>query len=181
LFNLYLTNTIKQYLPHPRRIIMVTDMDLKFLRHAVKLARDAQKHGNLPIGAVITLDDEIIGQGQNSIWSPSYRPNRHAEIEAIESIKIASLWDRCAEMTLYTTLEPCLMCAGAILVHRIGRIIFGANDTHGGAVCIFGHMPYAFENLRRFTQWFGPALPDECNELSDEVIRTVKRRNNQTP
>ena len=158
---------------------MVTDTDLEFLRRAIELAKDAQKNGNLPIGAVIVLDNEVIGKGQNVIWSPTYRPNRHAEIEAMESVRIAGLWERCSEMTLYTTLEPCLMCVGAVLVHRIGRIVFGANDSHGGATCIFGHMPQAFENLWKFTKWIGPAFPEECNPLSDAVIEMVKYRNSQ--
>jgi tRNA(adenine34) deaminase len=83
--------------------------DLDYLRRAVQLAKEAQSIGNLPIGAVITLDDRIIGAGKNSIWLPHNRPNRHAEIEALESVP-NELWFRAANMTLYTTLEPCLMC-----------------------------------------------------------------------
>jgi tRNA(adenine34) deaminase len=143
--------------------------DLDYLRRAVQLAREAQRIGNLPIGAVITLDDRIIGAGQNSIWLPNYRPNRHAEIEALESVP-NELWFRAANMTLYTTLEPCLMCMGAILIHRIGRVVFGARDKHGGAMCIVGHMPVAFETLKKNTQWIGPALPEECDVLSKTVI-----------
>jgi tRNA(adenine34) deaminase len=73
-------------------------------------------------------------------------------------------------MTLYTTLEPCLMCMGAILIHRIGRVVFGAKDKHGGAMCIAGHMPVAFETLLQSTKWEGPALPEECDVLSKRVI-----------
>jgi tRNA(adenine34) deaminase len=153
---------------------MITDKDLGFLRQAIKLAENAKKIKNLPIGAIITLDDEIIGQGKNSIWFPKYQPNRHAEIEAIESIQKPELWGRSADMTLYTTLEPCLMCLGTILVHRIGRIVFGSSDPHGGALCVFGHMPYAFENLWLVTKWLGPALPEECDKLSNIVIEMAK-------
>lgn len=149
---------------------MITEQDKAFLRNAINLAQAAKSRGNLPIGAVITLNNEVVGKGQNSIWVPEYRPNRHAEIEAIESIKNAALWSKSKDMTLYTTLEPCLMCLGTILVHRIGRIIYGSRDPHGGAECVFGHMPYAFEKLLKSTNWEGPALAEECDELSHLVV-----------
>lgn len=153
---------------------MLKDNDLNFLHSAIELARSAQQIGNLPIGAVITLDDEIIGEGKNSIWVPQYRPNRHAEIEALESVREPELWSRSRDMTLYTTLEPCLMCLGTILVYRIGRVVFGSNDPHGGARCIVDYMPKAFDDLWKFTEWIGPALPQECDELSHIVVTTAK-------
>lgn len=139
------------------------------MHHAVSLAKEAQNGQNLPIGALIVLDNKIIAEGKNSIWTPKYRPNRHAEIEAIEKVP-TDLWQKTSNMTLYTTLEPCLMCTGAILVHRIGRIVYGSYDIHGGALCVFGHMPDAFERLLASTTWVGPALPEECDELRKLVI-----------
>jgi len=122
------------------------------------------KKQNLPIGAVITLDSKVIAKGKNSIWTPKYRPSRHAEINAIDKVP-SDLWHRASNMTLYTTLEPCVMCTGAILIHRIGRIVFGSNDAYGGAGCVFGHMPATFERLRASTIWVGPVLPEKCDEL----------------
>lgn len=148
---------------------MLTNKDIYYIHLTIQLAKEAQKAGNLPIGALIILDDEIIAEGKNSIWTPKYRPNRHAEIEALESVP-AKYWGRASNMTLYTTLEPCLMCLGTILVHRVGRIVFGAKDKHGGAMCVFGHMPKAFETLLQSTTWDGPALLEECDELSKRVI-----------
>ena len=147
----------------------ITIKDLEYLDQAVNLAREAQKSQNLPIGALIVLDNKVITKGKNAIWVPKYKPNRHAEIDAIEKVP-PELWYRATNMTLYTTLEPCLMCLGTILVHRIGRIVYGSKDTHGGALCVFGHMPQAFETLLQSTIWEGPALPEKCNELSKMVI-----------
>lgn len=143
--------------------------DIDYLRRAIQLAQEAQQKGNLPIGACITLDGNIIAEGKNSIWFPKYRPNRHAEIEALDAVPV-DLWNRAVDMTLYTTLEPCLMCMGTILVHHIGRVVFGAKDIHGGAMCVVGHMPTAFEILFQSTQWIGPALPEKCDVLSKTVI-----------
>lgn len=145
------------------------ERDLEHLRHAIRLAHEARRVGNLPIGAVITLDGEVIAEGMNSIWVPTINPSRHAEIEALDAVP-AELWVRRREMTLYSTLEPCLMCAGTILVHRIGRVVFGSNDSRGGASCVFGHMPPRFEQILAASEWVGPALPEECDALTEAVF-----------
>ena len=149
--------------------------DLDYLHRAVQLARDARQMGNLPIGAVITLDGEIVAEGKNTIWVPVLAPNRHAEIEALEALP-PDLRGRAGKMTLYTTLEPCLMCFGAILVYHIGRVVFGAYDSRGGASCVLGHMPPAFERIFEGVEWIGPAFPQVCDELSREVAVLVKER-----
>jgi tRNA(adenine34) deaminase len=139
------------------------------------LARDARQAGNLPIGAVITLDGEIVAEGKNTIWAPVPAPNRHAEIEALEALP-PDLRARAGEMTLYTTLEPCMMCLGAILVYRIGRVVFGAYDLRGGCSCTLSHMPPAFENLFTGVEWVGPTLLHGCDELSVEVTTLIRER-----
>jgi tRNA(adenine34) deaminase len=153
--------------------------DLDYLHRAVQLAHDARQAGNLPIGAVITLDGKIVAEGKNTIWAPALAPNRHAEIEALEALP-PDLRARAGEMTLYTTLEPCLMCLGAILVYHIGRVIFGAYDSRGGCSCVLGHMPPAFETIFENVEWVGPALPQVCDELSREVAVLVKERQRRT-
>ncbi len=151
------------------------DRDIEYLRQAIRLAQEAQQVGNLPIGAVISLNGKIVAEGKNSIWVPKLNRVRHAEIEALESVP-PELWARASEMTLYTTLEPCLMCLGAILVHRIGRVVFGSSDSRGGASCVFGHMPPAFEKLAQTLEWVGPALPQECDELNEAVFAMLEER-----
>jgi tRNA(adenine34) deaminase len=141
-----------------------TETDKKYLRHAIRLAREAERLGNLPIGAVMVLKGEVIAQGKNSIWAPHFDATRHAEMEMLRSVP-AHLWPQSREMTCYSSLEPCLMCLGALLMHQIGRIVFGSSDSHGGAGCSFGHLPPYFENELQIVAWIGPALPQECDEL----------------
>ena len=80
--------------------------DNYFMFYTVKLAKAAGKAGNLPIGAVIALNGEIIAEGQNRLYTPVLNPGRHAEIDALMNVD-PTLWDRASEMVLYTTLAPC--------------------------------------------------------------------------
>jgi tRNA(adenine34) deaminase len=149
--------------------------DIAFLRRAIELAREAERNGNLPIGALISLDGRVAGEGMNAMWSPSLSLARHAEMEAMRSVQ-PSLWLRSHEMTLYTTLEPCLMCAGAILLHQIGRVVYGAADAFGGSGVSLGHLaPYFQEQFSR-TEWIGPALADECDPLQARVLEIFAAR-----
>lgn len=139
------------------------------MRKAIKLAFEAEGQKNLPIGAVIRLDGEIIAEGKNAIWFPEFSLHRHAEIEALRNVP-DDLWQQHArDMTLYTTLEPCLMCMGAILLHRIGRVIYGSSDDYGGAGTVIGHMPPYFEKQLFKTEWIGPAYPEECDPLYERL------------
>ena len=149
--------------------------DVTHLRQAIRLAHQAEQLGNLPIGSVITLDGTVIAEGKNSIWAPVLNPGRHAEIEAMAAMPIA-LWTRSNEMTLYTTLEPCMMCMSTILIHHIGRIVFGSTDVRGGASVTLGHMPPAFENILTETELIGPALPQECDVFNERVAARLEER-----
>jgi tRNA(adenine34) deaminase len=146
----------------------LSEFDVRCIRQAIKLAREAEQSGNLPVGAVISLDGEIIAEGKSAIWSPEFRPHRHAEIEALCSVP-ARLWERSREMTLYTTLEPCLMCMGAILLHRVGRVVYGSADDYGGAGTVFGRLPPYFKERLSETEWIGPAHPQECDPLFERL------------
>ena len=157
---------------------MISKIQKQFLQRAVELALKAKQEGNLPIGAVITLDKKIIAEGRNKIWQPHFAGTRHAEIEALHAIPI-ELWSQSKEMTLYTTLEPCLMCTGAILLHHIGTVIFGAKDTIGGAGCVFGNMPMFLEHELKYTKWIGPALPEVCDELFSRILKLINKRGKQ--
>jgi tRNA(adenine34) deaminase len=152
-----------------------TETDKKHLRHAMRLAREAERLGNLPIGAVVVLKGEVIAEGKNSIWAPHFDATRHAEMEALRSVP-AHLWLQSREMTCYSSLEPCLMCLGALLMHQIGRIVFGSSDSHGGAGCSFGHLPPYFENELQVVAWIGPALPQECDDLYTRTRALISER-----
>lgn len=150
--------------------------DLEFMHHAIRLAREAQGDGNLPVGTVISLNGEVVAEGKNSIWMPKLSPGRHAEIEALAVVP-PELRVRAGAMTLYTTLEPCLMCAGAILLHRIGRVVFGSSDNRGGASYSFGRLPPAFDRLFQAGTWVGPILPEECDALNELVCALLVEHN----
>jgi tRNA(adenine34) deaminase len=152
------------------------EQDLEYMRRAIKLALEAERAGNLPVGSVIVLDGDIVAEGKNAIWDPHVSPNRHAEIEALEALSL-DLRTRGREMTLYSTLEPCPICLCAILVHRISRVVFGASDEWGGASCVIGRLPPAFERLLQDMEWVGPTMPEECGELNERLFAMLDEKN----
>ncbi len=103
------------------------------MRAALELAREAERAGEVPVGAVIVLDGEIIGRGHNSPISRN-DPTAHAEILALREAAQAVSNYRLEGATLYATLEPCVMCAGALVSARIARLVFGARDLRFGGV-----------------------------------------------
>jgi len=104
-----------------------------FMEEAIALAKAAASEDEVPVGAVIVKDDTIIATGYN-LREQSRCATKHAEIIAIEAAcKVLESW-RLTECHLYVTLEPCIMCAGAILQSRIPRVTFGAPDPKGGAM-----------------------------------------------
>ncbi len=141
--------------------------DKRFMRRAIELALASEAEGNLPVGAVITLDGEVIGEGKSSVLLPEYDPGRHAEIEAISEVD-TSLWTRASEMTCYSTLEPCVMCAGTLLLHGVGRVVFGAFDKLGGAGCTLEHLPPYYDEGGVYA-WEGPLMPRECDPLYERA------------
>ena len=142
--------------------MVISEFDNSCINKAIKLALEAEQKKNLPIGAVISLKGKIIAEGKNTIWFPKLSYSRHAEMEALRVVP-EGLWEYSRDMTLYTTLEPCLMCLGAILLHQIGRVVFGSTDSFGGAGTVIGHMPTYFKDQFSKIEWIGPASPEECD------------------
>jgi tRNA(adenine34) deaminase len=107
--------------------------DEDFLREALELARDAERGGEVPVGAVVVLDGRVIGRGRNS---PIARndPTAHAEILALREAAAATGNYRLEGATMYATLEPCVMCAGALVAARVSRLVFGARDLRFGGI-----------------------------------------------
>jgi tRNA(adenine34) deaminase len=101
--------------------------DEAFMRRALELARRAQEEDEVPIGAVVVLDNNIIGEGWNRPIVAS-DPTAHAEIQALRSASLSRKNYRLSGATLYVTLEPCDMCIGAMFHARIARAVFGATD-----------------------------------------------------
>ena len=106
--------------------------DINFMKQALRLARSASKKGEVPVGAIITLDGNIISEGENCPIA-SHDPSAHAEIIALRNTAAKLKNYRIPGTTLYVTLEPCIMCMGAIIHARVQRVVFGAYDPKTGA------------------------------------------------
>jgi len=143
------------------------ERDTRLLRRAIDLARDSEAEGNLPVGAVVGLDGEVIAEGKSRVVEPAYHPGRHAEMEALEAVP-TELWPRADEMTCYTTLEPCVMCAGALLLHGVGRVVFGACDELGGAGETLEHLPAYYDEADVYA-WNGPVMAEVCRPLGERA------------
>ena len=130
--------------------------DEQFMRRAIELA--ACTKDEVPVGAVVVLDGKVVGEGWNRPLSTS-DPTSHAEIEAIRAAGKATGNYRLTGATLYVTLEPCTMCVGAILLSRIARVVYGADDPKGGAADLF----MSRHNYHAKVQ--GGVLAEECSAL----------------
>ena len=147
--------------------------DLKWMQHALDLAQKAEDEGEVPVGAVIVLGDEIIGQGWNRPISTN-DPTAHAEIIALRDAGANQKNYRLPESTLYVTLEPCPMCASAIIHARVERVIFGAYDPKGGAAgSVFNLLP-PDDRFNHSLDCEGGVLEYECGEILRQFFR--KRR-----
>ena len=145
--------------------------DRYFMEEALKLAAEAAAEGEVPVGCVIVRGDEIVGRGRNR-REQDKTALAHAEIEAIgEACRNLGGW-RLWECTLYVTLEPCPMCAGAIINARIPRVVYGASDQKCGAcgsVCSlfsmeFNHHPAVESGIRE----------EECARLLKDFFKNLR-------
>jgi tRNA(adenine34) deaminase len=107
--------------------------DEQFLHLALALAREADSAEEVPVGAIVVLNGEMIGRGRNSPVS-THDPTAHAEILAIREAALHTGNYRLEGATIYTTLEPCVMCAGALVAARLKRLVFGTRDLRFGGV-----------------------------------------------
>ncbi|HTS75347.1 MAG TPA: tRNA adenosine(34) deaminase TadA [Bryobacteraceae bacterium] len=110
-----------------------TPADERFMRMALELAREAAAMEEAPVGAIVVFEDRVIGRGRNAPIAMN-DPTAHAEILALREAAAAMANYRLPGATMYATLEPCAMCAGALVTARIARLVFGARDLRFGAV-----------------------------------------------
>ena len=146
-------------------------MDERFMRRALRLAQEAADEGEVPVGAVVVRKGEIVGEGRNR-REKAKSALSHAELEAIqnacENLGGWRLW----ECELYVTLEPCPMCAGAIVNARIPQIYFGAYDPKNGCVGSVANileLPLAFH-----PKYEGGILKEECSAILTNFFKRLR-------
>jgi tRNA(adenine34) deaminase len=137
--------------------------DEAFMREALALAREAEANGEVPVGAVVVLNDEVIGRGFNSPIRIS-DPTAHAEMLGLREAGATMRNYRLEGATLYATLEPCVMCAGALVAARVRRLVFGVRDLRFGGVRSKFHLADS-ELLNHRVEIVEGVLAAECVEL----------------
>ena len=145
----------------------------EFMTQALLLAKSAEKHGDVPVGAVVVCNDKIIAKGQNK-REKEKNSLLHAEMEAINEACRYKNSKYLSDCTLYVTLEPCPMCTGAIINSRIGKVIYGAYDEKAGClgtIAYFTNLPFNHK-----TVVVGGYMEKECSEMMSKFFE--KLRNN---
>ena len=150
-------------------------MDRVFMQQAIDLAYRAEKDGNLPVGSLITLKDKVVAEGPSRVYQPHIDPTRHAEMEAIRDLP-PELWGKTEDLVLYTTLSPCLMCLGAILLSGIPRVVYGTEYKQGGTKALADHLPPFFKERYQSMEWIGPLMAEECDPLQTRLFEIEKMK-----
>ncbi len=143
-----------------------------YMRQALDLAREAAECGEVPVGCVIVQGDRVVGRGRNRREEKQHTQS-HAEMEAIRQANEALGSWRLDECTLYVTLEPCPMCAGAILNARIPRVYYGARDREMGACG--GVLNLFMEDFPQRPALVGGILEEECREVLTDFFRQLRK------
>ena len=154
---------------------LTENIDLVFMQRAIELAYQAEQAGEVPVGAVLVRDGEIIGEGWNQPIG-RHDPTAHAEIVALRDAAANVGNYRLPDTTLYVTLEPCPMCAGAIVHARVARVVYGASDPRSGAAgSVFDLLP-SDERFNHRTTVEGGVLGELCSSLLSEFFRAKRRK-----
>jgi tRNA(adenine34) deaminase len=142
--------------------------DADYMRLSLGLAAQAQRRGEVPVGAVLVLGERVIGEGSNRPIA-THDPTAHAEIEALRAGGKALGSYRLTDTTLYVTLEPCAMCAAAIVHARVRRVVFGAWDPRAGAAGSSVDI-FRLAGLNHRVDVFGGVLSEECGAQLQEFF-----------
>ena len=145
----------------------MTDED--WMWHALRLAQRAEQQGEVPVGALLVQGERCIAEGWNQPIQ-NHDPTAHAEIQALRKAGQAVQNYRLIDTTLYVTLEPCVMCMGAIAHARVKRLVFGAYDPKRGAVCHALQLSDA-AFLNHKIDWTGGVLEQNCAEVLTDFFK----------
>ncbi|MBM3359885.1 MAG: tRNA adenosine(34) deaminase TadA [Betaproteobacteria bacterium] len=152
----------------------MTDEDLKFMKLALGLAKKAKLKNEVPVGALIVWNGEIIGQGMNTSIS-DHDPTSHAEINAIREAAKAIKNYRLKDCAIYVTLEPCAMCVGAIQHARIEKIIYGAPDPKTGACGSMIDL-ISVKEINHHAEAIGGILEKECGQILKDFFLSKRKK-----
>jgi tRNA(adenine34) deaminase len=147
--------------------------DETFMREALSLAREAATAGEVPVGAVVVKDGEVVGQGHNRPVA-GRDPTAHAEVIALRNAAERIGNYRLADCVLYVTLEPCAMCAGAIMNARMRRVVYGAADPKSGACGSVVDL-FAENRLNFHTTVVGGVMAEEAAKLLQDFFSARRR------
>lgn len=148
--------------------------EIDFMQAALALAANAADNGEVPVGALVVRDGEIIGRGQNSMIARN-DPTAHAEILALRDAARRIGNYRLVDCELFVTLEPCAMCAGAMMHARIARVMFGASDPKTGACGSVVDL-FAEQRLNHHAEVTGGILADTCAQQLKDFF-ALRRKN----
>jgi tRNA(adenine34) deaminase len=149
--------------------------DIDFMRLALEAAREAQAAGEVPVGAVLVRVDAVLAVGRNRPVA-GHDPTAHAEVEALRAAGLALSSYRLNDTTLYVTLEPCVMCASAIIHARVARLVFGAWDPKAGAAGSTTNV-FTMAHMNHRVDVFGGVLMDDCARLLSGFFEARRREN----
>lgn len=152
---------------------MFTEQDHAWMQHAIHLAETAAENNEVPVGAVLVHDNKVIGEGWNRPIQNS-DPSAHAEIIALRHGAETLKNYRLINTTLYVTLEPCLMCVGAIVHSRVKRVVFGAYDQKSGAVESVFQIGTT-DKLNHRVSYSGGLLADNCGSLLSHFFQEKRK------
>ncbi len=147
--------------------------DLQFMGRALALARKAECNGEVPVGAVVVLDDTIVGEGFNSSISTN-DPTAHAECVALRNASKRLGNYRIVGTTLYVTLEPCLMCVGALVHARVMRLVFGTKEPKSGAITS-NMSALDLPHLNHRVEVSGGVMELECREVLQKFFENRRK------
>jgi tRNA(adenine34) deaminase len=147
--------------------------DESWMRYAIRLAQRAELAGEVPVGAVLVKNEKVLAEGWNAVIE-MHDSSAHAEIAAIRYAGKVLKNYRLIDTTLYVTLEPCVMCMGAISHARVKRLVFGAFDEKRGAVCNALNLSNA-PFLNHHVDWQGGILEETCSQLLKDFFATRRK------
>ena len=153
-------------------------MPERFMEEALKLARMAYEAGEVPVGAVVVKDGEIVGRGFNSTETDK-DPTCHAEIKAIRQAAAALGGWRLSGCSMYVTLEPCSMCAGAIVLARLDALYIGTPDPKSGA-CVSLSQITTDSRLNHRVELHVGILQEECSAVMKDFCRKLRSKNTRS-